>query len=127
MKANETIVQGPAILMERRRKKRCWRIGNTSILFFIAHLQHYFTVKMWPSIAENSFRRIRYIDIDERDFCLVSYLFAAVGMSDDRITARGIFPKKDLPLWEDHIILHLCVQENNRDRFVPLRLEMKEK
>lgn len=126
MKTNESTIQEPVILMERRRRKECWRIRRTYHRPFLTHLQHYFGVDAQLSFAmEDVLRNALYIDIDERDFCLVSFLFAAFGVSGDRIVTKGIFPPEYLPQWEDHITLHLCLKENGRQFFMSLRLEIK--
>lgn len=127
MKANEIIVQNSIILMEKMQEKQCWRIKKAYVFSFIAHLQHYFIAKMCPLAMEDTFYNLCYIDINEEDFCLISFLFAAFEVSGDRIKVRGVFPENHYPLWKDHITLYLCMKENGRESFMPLRLEMKKR
>jgi len=125
MKANETITQSPVILMERKRREECWHIRKAYCPFFIAHLQHFFKLEKWLSATENAFCRLLYIEISDRDFCLISYLFAALGVNDDQLRVKGIFPQKYVPLWGESITLHLCMEQNGSEGFVALLLEMK--
>lgn len=124
MNMNEIKVQSsPTILMERQREKACWRINETDCLAFINHLKNFFMTDQC-SILNPSWR-VLYIDIDEKDFCMVSYVFATVEVKIDRITVKGIFPQTYLPLWNEHIILNFCVEEKDCENVVSLRLELK--
>lgn len=99
-----------SIKLRRMEEGGLWRIESPDFLPFLAHLERYF---MWDEPFRITRRKkISHGEIGEREFCLISELFAAQKMAKNELEVREIYPRMYVPTWEDTLTLHLYVETN---------------